>query len=62
MTSAKIYFNGENLWTYSPLQKYAKNIDPELINGSDPEVNAASGNGYAYPMLKTFTLGLNVTF
>ncbi len=62
ITGAKIYFTGQNLFTYTPLHKYAANFDPEVINGSDPEVNANSGNGYSYPMLKTYTLGLNLTF
>ena len=62
MTNAKLYFNGENLFTVTPLHKYAANMDPEVIDSSDPEVNASSGAGYAYPMLKTFTVGLNMTF
>jgi hypothetical protein len=62
MTSAKVYFTGQNIFTLTPMHKYARNFDPEVINGSDPEVNGASGNGYDYPMLKTYTLGLNVTF
>jgi hypothetical protein len=62
MTSAKIYFTGQNLFTLSPLHKYAANFDPEVINGSDPEVNGSSGNGYSYPMLKTYTVGVNLIF
>ena len=62
MSSARIYFTGQNVFTLTPMHKYARNFDPEVINGSDPEVNGASGNGYDYPMLKTYTLGLNVTF
>lgn len=62
LASAKIYFSGQNLFTFTPLHKYAANFDPEVINGSDPEVNAGNGNGYAYPMLKTFTAGINLTF
>ncbi|HEY4062181.1 MAG TPA: TonB-dependent receptor [Puia sp.] len=62
ITSAKVYFTGQNLFTLSPLHKYAANFDPEVINGADPEVNSGSGNGYAYPMLKTFTAGINLTF
>jgi len=63
ITSAKIYFTGQNLFTFSPLHKYAANFDPEVINGSDPEVTGGgSGNGYSYPMLKTYTAGINLTF
>jgi TonB-linked SusC/RagA family outer membrane protein len=64
MSSAKIFFTGQNLLTFTPLHKYAPNFDPEVINGSDPEVNPGVniGNGYLYPMLKSYTLGLNLTF
>lgn len=62
MSSAKIYLTGQNLLTFTPMHKYAKNFDPEVIDGSDPEVNANSGNGYAYPMLKSYSIGLNLTF
>ena len=51
-------FNGD----WAAMQEYARNYDPEVINGSDPEVNGSEGNGYAYPMLKTFTFGINATF
>jgi hypothetical protein len=51
----------------TPLHKYAKNLDPELIDSSDPESTTTTGptnygNGYNYPMLKTYTIGLNLTF
>jgi TonB-linked SusC/RagA family outer membrane protein len=62
IASARIYFSGQNLFTFTPLHRYAANFDPEVINGSDPEVNSGSGNGYSYPMLKTFTAGINLTF
>jgi hypothetical protein len=64
MTSAKIFFTGQNILTFTPLHKWAPNYDPEVINGSDPEVNPGSniGNGYLYPMLKSYSLGINLTF
>lgn len=62
LTGAKVYFTGQNLFTASPLHKYAANMDPEVIDNADPEVSAGAGNGYAYPMLKTYTVGLNMTF
>jgi TonB-linked SusC/RagA family outer membrane protein len=61
MTSARIYFTGQNLFTLTPMHKYARNYDPEVI-GADQETGGNAGNGYAYPMLKTYTFGLNVTF
>jgi len=42
---ARIYFNGLNLYTWSPFKMW----DPEL-----------GGNGFAYPIQKVFNLGINV--
>lgn len=61
-SSIKLYLTGQNLWTYSPMYKITKNFDPEVIDGSDPEINSAGGDGFSYPMEKTFTIGLNVGF
>jgi len=60
--SARVYFTGQNLWTYSPMFRITRNLDPEVIEGGDPEMNSGAGKGMAYPMLKTYTLGINVTF
>ena len=62
MTNAKVYVSGQNILTFTPLHKWASNFDPEVIDGSDPEVNANSGNGYAYPMLKSYSIGINLSF
>lgn len=60
-TSARIYFTGQNLWTYSPIFKYTKDFDPEVIEGSDPEINGTQGDGFSYPMQKTYSLGIQVS-
>lgn len=62
MEQVKLYFTGQNLWTYSPMYKIIKTMDPEVIEGADPELNRGAGNGMAYPMMKTFTFGINITF
>jgi hypothetical protein len=62
MSSARVYFTGQNMWTWSPMYRITKDLDPEVIQGSDPEMNPNAGNGMAYPMLKTYTLGVNVSF
>lgn len=62
ISNARLFLTGQNLWTYSPMFKITKNLDPEVIEGADPEMNRNSGNGMAYPMLKTYTVGINVTF
>ncbi|MBV8255238.1 MAG: TonB-dependent receptor [Chitinophaga sp.] len=61
ITNARIYISGQNLFTLTPLHKYAANIDPEVIDGSDPELSSGYGNGYSYPMLKSYSIGLNIT-
>ncbi len=58
----KLYINGQNLWVYSPMFKHGKNLDPEALDGSDPETASDRGNGNLYPMLKTISFGINVTF
>jgi TonB-linked SusC/RagA family outer membrane protein len=60
--SVRVYVSGQNLWTYSPMFKLTKDIDPEVIEGSDPEIRSDMGQGAAYPMLKTYTFGINFTF
>ncbi|WP_461787624.1 TonB-dependent receptor [Pedobacter sp.] len=62
ISSARLYVTGQNLWTWSPMYKITRDFDPEVIQGSDPEVNGGQGDGFSYPMLKTYTVGLNLTF
>lgn len=50
---ARIYVSGENLLTFTPLR--SKYIDPEQIDGD-------ANNGRTYPLSKTFSAGLNITF
>lgn len=49
----RIYFSGENLWTGTSL---ASQFDPETISGGK------DNNGNAYPLSKTLSCGLNITF
>ncbi|OQP52658.1 hypothetical protein A4H97_25400 [Niastella yeongjuensis] len=60
--SIRFYFTGQNLWTYSPMFKITKNFDPEVIEKSDPEINDGGGDGFSYPMEKTYSFGLNINF
>lgn len=62
LTNARIFVTGQNLWTWSPMYRITKDFDPEVIEGSDPEVANGQGDGFSYPMLKTYTVGLNLTF
>jgi hypothetical protein len=62
LVSARIFVSGQNLWTHSPMFRITKDFDPEVIEGSDPEVATGQGDGFSYPMLKTYTVGINITF
>ena len=69
MQSARVYVSMENLWTWSPMFKNTSMFDPEVIATGDSDFDSASeyglsgvGDGYSYPMLKTFTFGVNLTF
>ena len=63
-----IFFSGENLFTFSPLFKHSSAIDPEVIEAGDEDTNNHAkgyngmGEGYSYPMLKTYTFGINLSF
>jgi len=63
--TAKVFFSGENLFTYSPMYKIVKNtIDVENAVPSDRDLNPGStnGDGYNYPLMKSFSFGLNIGF
>lgn len=63
MASARVYVSGENLWSWSPLYRITKDLDVESTGESDRVLtNGTNGNGNNYPMLKSITFGLNVTF
>ncbi len=61
LSSARVYLSGQNLWTWSPMFKYTRNMDPENIERADPELNSNAGQGMAYPILKTYTFGLSLS-
>lgn len=61
VSSLKIFINGENLFAYTPMWKWAPNIDPETAGYGDSDYNDVI-DGNSYPMLKTVTLGLNLKF
>ncbi len=75
MQAARIYISAENLWAWSPLYKHTKNFDVANIYGEDSEsksmvsdnggTNSIISNGgqsYSYPLLKSMSVGLSVTF
>lgn len=69
MSNVRVYVTMENLFTWSPIYKHTKMFDPEVITTGDSDFDSTSkyglsgvGDGYSYPMLKTFTFGLSLTF
>ena len=62
MKKVSIFFSGENLWTWSPMYKYTRDIDVTAnIYGTD-SVLSSTGDGFNYPTLRSYSLGLNITF
>ncbi|WP_267293723.1 SusC/RagA family TonB-linked outer membrane protein [Parachryseolinea silvisoli] len=62
-SNARVYVTGENLWTWSPLYRLTRDIDVESIGPSDKVLTTNNaGNGNNYPILKSYTAGLVVTF
>ena len=53
LKSANIFLSAENIFTYTNMRDY---VDPELTNGFWGEV------GDSYPLAKTYSVGLNLTF
>lgn len=60
ISGLKVYFNAENLFCITPLHKWGPNLDPEGL-GYDSDFSG-SQDGNTYPLFKTFTLGVNLTF
>lgn len=63
----RIYLSGENLFTITPLKKYAKNFDPENIYAGDSDFSDTrgadgSGDGDGYPVMRSYSIGLSITF
>lgn len=64
--AARVFIGGDNLWSWSPLYKRTRGIDPENVRRSDsvvrPSASYNAGDGYNYPILGSVTIGLSVTF
>ncbi|MGV8091410.1 MAG: TonB-dependent receptor [Mangrovibacterium sp.] len=66
MGNARIYLSGENLASWSPLYKRAKNfMDVSTAAGttdSDLNKDYNQGAGNSYPLLKTVSFGISLTY
>jgi len=69
ISNARLFLTGQNLWVWSPMFKITRAIDPEAIE-SQSQVDSQvylmgayeSSQTDLYPILKTFTIGVNLTF
>lgn len=61
LNKVSVFFSGDNLWTWSPLYRLTKDIDVANIYGTDAEASS-TGDGYNYPTMTSYSLGLNITF
>ena len=63
MQNARIYLSGENLFCWSPLYNHTKDFDVASIYGSDRDLTSGtSGDSKNYPLMKSISLGLSITF
>lgn len=63
MQNARVYVSGENLFCWSPMYKHSKDIDVASIYGSDPDLtDGTSGDTNNYPVMRSVSLGLSLTF
>ena len=56
---ARVYVACENLFYWSPMKKYTKAVDPELVNSSST-YQGKSGVGYGFS--KSISVGADITF
>ena len=63
ISKASIFFSGENLWDWSPMYRHAWGTVDVLALGQDPEnSDTTAGTGGCYPIMKSFSFGVNVSF
>jgi TonB-linked SusC/RagA family outer membrane protein len=63
IAQARVFISGENLWSWSPLYRKTRDFDVTNTQGSDPDLTSGtSGDNYSYPLMKTISLGLSLTF
>lgn len=63
LSRASIFFSGENLWDWSPMYKYIKGSLDVLGLGTDPENHdTTAGSGGCYPIMASYSFGINLTF
>ena len=64
MQAIRVYLTGENLLCWSPLYKRTKDFDVSTATtGTDSDLGGNSmGEGNSYPLMRSVSLGLSITF
>ena len=65
LSDLKLYLSGENLWSWSPLYKITKRHQDVYTasRGTDADLSSSNyGDGNSYPLLRTVTFGVSLTF
>jgi TonB-linked SusC/RagA family outer membrane protein len=67
--SISVYLSGENIWTWSPLYRLTKDTDVtnvwragSQLTGMNSDDTRGDGDGYNYPTLSTFSVGISINF
>lgn len=64
LSNVGVYLSGENLYTWSPLYKWTKDLNVANTGPSDTDYFGTTnrGDGNNYPMMRSYSIGINVTF
>lgn len=68
LSAASVYFSGENIWNWSPFYKhFGRDYDVTTVafggaDASDGLQWMDMGYGFQYPRLRTFSLGITITY
>lgn len=64
LASVRVYVSGENLWCFSPLYKRTKDYDvTNASSHADSDLSSNNmGDGNSYPLMRSVSFGLSVTF
>ena len=59
----KVYVSGENLWSWSPLYRHTKDFDVTVASKkSDSDISNSKGDGHNYPVMRSFSFGISITY
>ena len=63
LSKVSVYFSGENLWSWSPLYRHTKDFDVMVANKkSDSDISDSKGDGHNYPVMRSFSFGISITY